>query len=168
VTVVVEGNPEIYDFPECLSTVNRSFELMPTTPYVVRACEMLERKLGVQILGNDYVLTSGFNQRQGITTEELVGDLRAFVATSTTIAVMELYAGDLEAAIRAIQPFANSVYVFMLTNMFTPEQEVHLLGSLQDCESYAQWMRRRFTTFIVLSRSRAGMDLGTDNKQLLI
>lgn len=155
VDVLIEGNPEIYDYAEGLSTVGRRFSFEVSTPLVVIGCRWLERTYGLNFIDPSYVLTSGFNLRQGITTKEVMAELDEYVETDMTFMVMEMYCGDLSLVLGRIGKSSRPKCVFVLTNMFSDEQKVYFLRHDQThLVDFVLRIRGRFTTLVVVDEGR--------------
>jgi hypothetical protein len=155
VTVLVEGNPEIYDFAEGLSTVSRQFTYEVSAPLVLFGCQWLEKRFRLDFINPSYILTSGFNARQGITTTELLNEIIAYLETDFTFMVMEMYCGDIPLVLSQVQQSVRSKSVVILTNMFSPDQRVYFLPFRQLYR--VDWVERikgKFTTFIIIDNQR--------------
>jgi hypothetical protein len=159
VTVLIEGNPEIYDVAEGLSMVRRRFVYEVSMPLVILGCEWLEREYGVHFIQPGYILTSGFNVRQGITTAELQKELMTYLETDLTFMVMEMYCGDIPLVLAQLRQAKRGKSVFILMNMFSPQQRVYFLPF---CSLHqADWIERikgKFTTIVVIDDERLPPD----------
>src|SRR5690606_16478522 len=83
--LITEGNPEVYDFLECLSTYRKKFVFEEITqPLVITGCEWIKQTYGANILSEGYILTSGYNLRHGITVESFTEELQDYLETNLT------------------------------------------------------------------------------------
>ncbi|HEU5378378.1 MAG TPA: hypothetical protein VFV38_23395 [Ktedonobacteraceae bacterium] len=159
VTVLVEGDPEIYDFAEGLSTVGRKFTYEAATPLVLLSCQLIEQSYSIAFLHPGYVLTSGFNVRQGITTAELLQELSAYLECDLTCMVMEMYCGDIPLILAKIQEARRAKSVLILTNMFSQEQRIYFLSPHQlHMGHWAEQIKGKFTTLVIIDESRLPID----------
>lgn len=159
VTVLVEGDPEIYDFAEGLSTVGREFTYEAATPLVLLSCQLIERSYSIPFLHPGYVLTSGFNLRHGVTTGELLLELSAYLECDLTCVVMEMYCGDVPLILAKIQEAQRTKSVLILTNMFTREQRIYFLAPHQlHMGRWAEQIKGKFTTLVIIDESRLSVD----------
>jgi len=127
VTFLIGNNPEIDDYAEGLSTLGRQFVYEVSVPPVVIGCQWLEKEHGLNVIEPSYILTSGFNLRQGITTTELVEEIATYLEMDFTFMVMEMYCGDIPLVLSQVQQSSKPKSVILLTNMFSPDQRVYFL-----------------------------------------
>jgi hypothetical protein len=155
VTVLIEGNPEIYDFAEGLSTVGRLFTYEAAIPLVVLSCQWLEEHYNIHFVEPSYILTSGFNARQGITTGELVQEISAYLELDCTCMVMEMYCGDLPLVLSLLQHAPRPKSLFVLTNMFSVDQCVYFLPPYRLPHiTWVETIKGRFTTLVIIDHQR--------------
>lgn len=152
VVLLIEGNPELYDFVECLSWYKRNFVFEEVTrPYVLVSCQWLEMIYDTKLLASGYIVTSGFNYRQGITTHQLIEELNSYLKTKLTCLVMEMYCGDISLVLSIVQRSLRPKSVIILTNMFSPEQRVFFLPHNDlGLVDWANSIKGRFTTLVVV------------------
>jgi hypothetical protein len=151
VSLLVEGHPEIYDLVECLPHANREFRIQPMKPLLLFAVEKLEAAFGIDILGRGFVLTSGYNVRHGITTSQLTSEIESYLSTEVSICVMEMFLGDLPLVLRLLESSKAAKCVFVLTNMFSQEQNIYFIASNRFAEiAWVDQVKGRFTSLIVI------------------
>jgi hypothetical protein len=155
VVVLIEGNPEVYDFAEGLSTYRRRFEFEVASPLIYLSSLWVESAYGLSLLNPGYLLTSGFNARHGITTQALLGEIERYLESTMTFMVMEMFRGDLPLVLDHIREAPRPKSVIMLTNMFSPNQRAWFLPTEKlGMVQWAQTSQREFTTLIIIDNDR--------------
>ena len=158
VTVLIEGDPQIYDYAEGLSTRRRRFSFSPAVPLVLLACRRVEITYGFTLVDPGYILTSGFNVRQGVTSQRLCDELDVYLSTSLTIMVMEMYCGDLPLVLSRIARSPRVKSVIILTNMYSQHERIYYMANSE--LGMIQWLdsiKGKFTTLIVVDEASKGI-----------
>lgn len=149
VTMVVEGNPEVYDLLSYLSFAGREYQFEVIAPVVVLCCAWITQHYGFDITDPSYVIVSGYTARHGITTQHLALELDAYMKFDLTCLVIEMYSGDLPLVSQHVRAAPRPKSIFIMINMFTPEQQIFILSS--DDLDRSEWAERVKGAFISLA-----------------
>lgn len=155
VTVVVEGNPEVYDLLAYLSLAGRDYRFEAIAPAVTLCCAWITEHYGMDITHPSYVIVSGYNARLGITTAQLALELDAYLRMELTCLVIELYSGDLPLVFQRVQRASRPKYIVILMNIFTPEQQIFIVEArTMNVVEWAQQIKGKFTSFAIVDAER--------------
>lgn len=155
VTVVVEGNPEVYDLLSFLSLAGRDYRFEVIAPAVTLCCAWITEHYGLDITHPSHVIVSGYNARLGITTAQLALELDAYLRLDLTCLVIELYSGDLPLVFERVQRAPRAKYIVILMNIFTPEQQIFVVdASAMNVVEWAQRIKGKFTSFAIVDAQR--------------
>ncbi|MCG6867835.1 MAG: hypothetical protein LJE91_03650 [Gammaproteobacteria bacterium] len=155
VTVVVEGNPEVYDLLAFLSLSGRDYRFEVMAPAVTLCCAWLTEHYGMDVTYPSYVIVSGYNARLGITTAQLALELDAYLRLEMTCLVIELYSGDLPLVFQRVQHASRPKFIVILMNIFTPEQQIYVVdASSMNSVEWARQIKGKFTSFAIVDAQR--------------
>ena len=132
VTVLIEGNPQIYDVPNKLSNKHRNFYYEIYLPIGIAISHYLEEKYRTDFMNPSHVYFTGFNERHGRTKEALITEIGDYTSTDITCVIVEMYAGSIELVLSAIRERGLQKSIFVVSNAFTSKQSIYLLSS--SCE----------------------------------
>jgi len=155
VTLVVEGNPEVYDLLSCLSLAGRNIRFEVIAPAVVLCCRWVEERYGVGIASPSYVIVSGFNARHGVTTSQLAAEIDAYLCLDLTCLVIELFSGDLPIVLERVYAAERRKVVVAMMDMFTPNQQVVVFQAAELADSdCVDRIKSKFTSLAIVDESR--------------
>lgn len=159
VTVVVEGNPEVYDLLAFLSLAGRDYRFEVIAPAVTLCCAWLTEHYGFDITDPSYVIVSGYNARLGITTAQLALELDAYLRLELTCLVIELYSGDLPLVFQRVQRAPRPKYIVVMMNVFTPDQQMFVVAAAgMNVVEWAERIKGKFTSFAIVDAERLRRD----------
>ena len=155
VTLVVEGNPEVYDLLSCVSLAGRNIRFEVIAPAVVLCCRWVEERYGVGITSPSYVIVSGFNARHGVTTSQLAAEIDAYLCLNRTCLVIELFSGDLPIVLERVYAAERRKVVVAMMDMFTPNQQVVVFQDAELADSdCVDRIKSKFTSLAIVDESR--------------
>lgn len=155
VSVLIEGNPEIYDLPECLSSVRRNFIFHPSSPLVFLGCQWVENQYQINITNPSFILMSGFSARHGVISKQLIEELDLYMDTDLTFMVMEMYCGDIPLVLSRVKQSTRPKSVIILTNMYSSLQKVYFLPyNKLNLIEWVENIKGKFTTLVVVDEER--------------
>jgi len=155
VTVLIEGNPQIYDVPNKLSNKHRNFYYEIYLPIGIAISHYLEEKYCTNFMNPSHVYFTGFNERHGRTRESLITEIVDYTNTDVTCVIVEMYAGSIELVLSAIRESGLQKSIFVVSNAFTSKQSIYLLSS--SCEedlSTLDVIKGELTTLIIIDDRR--------------
>ena len=159
VSLIVEGNPEVYDLLSYLSLAGREYHFESIAPTVVLCCKWIARQFGLDVSYPSYVIVSGYNARHGITTQHLALEMDAYMTLDLTCLIIEVYSGDLPVLLRCVKAAQRPKSIFIMMNMFSPQQQIFILTSqdLDNIEWAIDWVEKikgKFTSLAVVDEER--------------
>lgn len=155
VTVLIEGNPQIYDVPNKLSSNQRNFHYEVFLPIGIAISHYLEEKYHTGFMNPSHVYFTGFNERHGKTKEALVAEIEDYMKTDTTCVIVEMYAGSIELVLSAIRRADIEKSIFVVSNAFTPTQSIYFLpSSCKNDSSILDAVKGELTTLVILDDRR--------------
>ncbi len=155
ITLIVEGNPEVYDLLSYLSLAYRIYRFEVIAPAVVLCCAWITEHYGIDITEPSYVIISGYHARHGITTQHLALELEAYLHLDMTCLIIELYSGDLPLIFKQVFAAKRAKIIIMMMNMFTPEQQIFMLSG-KDLQriAWAERIKGKFTSIAIVDQER--------------
>ena len=155
ITLIVEGNPEVYDLLSYLGLAYRSYRFEVIAPAVVLCCAWITQHYGIDITKPSYVIISGYHARHGITTQHLALELEAYLRLDITCLIIELYSGDLPLIFKQVFVAKRPKTIVMMMNMFTDEQQIFMLSG-KDIQrvAWAERIKGKFTSIAIVDQER--------------
>lgn len=155
VTVLIEGNPQIYDIPNKLSNNQRNFYYEVFLPIGIAICHYLEEKYHVDFMNPSHIYFTGFNERHGRTKEILMAEIGDYMKTDTTCVIVEMYAGSIQLVLSVIQETGLEKSIFVVSNAFTSTQSIYLLPSSCEADSdILDVIKGELTTLVIIDNKR--------------
>lgn len=167
VTVVIVGNPEVYDLLSFLSLAGRDYSFEPAAPAVTQCCAWITEHYSFDITQPSYVIVSGYNARLGVTSAQLAQELNAYLRHELTCLVIELYSGDLPLVLKRAQESVRPKVVIILINMFTPNQQIIAVSAKSmEAAEITRRVRGKFTSLAIVDEQRLQRNLQASSQFL--
>lgn len=155
VSLIVEGNPEVYDLMSHLSLAGREYRFEVIAPTVVLCCEWITQHYGIDVTDPGYVIVSGYNARHGITTQHLALEIDAYMSLDLTCLIVEVYSGNLPLIFKRVQAAQHPKSIIIMMNMFSTEQQIFVLSSKDlNCIDWVERIKGKFTSLAIVDEDR--------------
>ncbi|WP_428673079.1 hypothetical protein [Roseibium sp.] len=151
VTVLTEGNPQIYDIAGKLCRENRVFKYVETTPVGVQIAEKLGRSLGVSLLDPGHVYLSGFVDRHARSRLDLLEEVLTYSELGLTCVLVEMYSAGIAPIVNRLRSANRRKWVFVVSNAFSAKQKVFFTDTAAKQADLAQLdaLKGELTTVII-------------------
>jgi hypothetical protein len=152
VTVLIEGNPQIYDIPEKLSRDGRSFKYSETTPIGILIAEKIEREVEASFMQPGHIYLSALAHRHGRGESDLPSEVASYAKANVTCVLVEMYSAEISPIIESIRKRGTNSIVFLASNAFSDNQRIIFLdaGDLESRTSALDELKGDLTTLIIV------------------
>ncbi|MES0810361.1 hypothetical protein ABLO27_12835 [Roseibium sp. SCPC15] len=129
VTVLTEGNPQIYDIAGKLCRENRVFRYIEMTPVGVQIAEKLGNSLGTSLLDPGHVYLSGFVDRHARSKSGLLDEVIGYSNVGLTCILVEMYSAEIAPIVCRLRALNRRKWVFVVSNAFSARQKIFFLDT---------------------------------------
>lgn len=137
VGLLVEGNPDTYDVLDGLSLADREVRVTPGVPIGLLAAWGVAERFQQDPFAHSFAYLSGLHGRHKLPAEQFLGELTSYLSAGVTCVLVEMYKGDVELALRAIDLCGRPKSAALMSNHFSDEEQTVFLRTPQDGRSRA-------------------------------
>lgn len=153
-TLLVEGNPEVYDLLPYLIHPGRSFSYTGVLPSAIICANHIGQRVGLALTEPGYAVLSCYSARHHSSIATLSHELRGYMDSPLHSFIIELYSGDFPLILRCIQDATRPKCLLVMSDIFTERERVIALAS--DELTYLSWLDKSkgyFTSLAVLDEN---------------
>ncbi len=159
VTLVVEGNPEVYDMLPYLIHPGRHFRYSGVLPSAVICAACIGERVDMPLHGPGYVILSGYTARHGQSISALTYELEGYLRTTLSCFIIELYSGDFPLILRCIQHSPRPKCILVMSDIFSDnERVVAISGADLEYMSWLNEIKGVFTSLVVIDEEYLRID----------
>ncbi|MEU4550467.1 hypothetical protein [Micromonospora violae] len=150
-TLLIEGNPDTYDVLDGLSLQGRLVTVTPGVPIGLLAVNSVGHYFARDPLQDSFAYFSGLHSRHRTPPEQFLGELTCYLAAGVSCVLVEMFRGDVDLALRAMELAGGAVTAVLMSDFFSESAHETIVtsGSGDDVRRALETTRGRLTTMLI-------------------